>query len=729
MVAALGVLALLTPVGLALEERLGLSWLFWTRGPVDAPAEVAVVSLDRRSAEELGLPARLRDWPRGVYARLIDRLVALDAAVVVFDLILDQPRAPPDDAALAAAIAAAGRVILFDFLDRTEWPLGDGAVAVSGLARRVELRPPLPAFIDAAAGSGPFRLPKVPTQVSQFWAFGPSLDDRPSLPAVALQWHALELYPRWRELLQQAGMPGADTLPADRRAIEGATALRQLMVGLRAAFVADPRLGERVAAALKAASLPAADRRLLHALMTLYRGPDSHYLNFYGPPGTVPTTPLYRVLEGDPTSADTLAGRIVFVGQSDLNNPHDDDFPTVFSRSNGVELAGVEIAATALANLLEDRLVQPAAPATALTWLGLFGFAIGLIARRLPAVIAIPTALSLSAALYACAQLAFARGQLWLPIAIPLLVQLPLGMFAGLVLQYREAQRARVNLSRGMHFYLPDKVARGFAEGAPDPARLKERVFATCMVTDASRFTTLAEDMTPEELSAFLDAYFAILFGVVERHGGLVTDVVGDGTTSVWTAAQPERDCRARACLAALEIDQAVIAFNQRHHPRCLPTRIGLNAGYVVVGNVGGSGRFAYSVIGDCPNTAARLESLNKQIGTRIIAARTVVEGLDEVVSRPLGRFQLLGKGDALPVVELVARAADAAHLEATADFAAALQEFEQGHWADAARRFDTILAGRPLDGPASFYRKYCQQYLNGTSVPAAHGAIRLESK
>ena len=118
LVAALvGILVMLSPFGPGLEERFGLSWLFWTRGQVSAPADVAVVSLDRRSAEELGLPAKPRDWPRGKFARLIERLVELNASVVVFDLVLDRPREPADDAALAAAIATAKRVVLFEFLD------------------------------------------------------------------------------------------------------------------------------------------------------------------------------------------------------------------------------------------------------------------------------------------------------------------------------------------------------------------------------------------------------------------------------------------------------------------------------------------------------------------------------------------------------------------------------------------------------------------------------------
>ena len=76
-----------------------------------------------------------------------------------------------------------------------------------------------------------------------------------------------------------------------------------------------------------------------------------------------------------------------------------------------------------------------------------------------------------------------------------------------------------------------------------------------------------------------------------------------------------------------------------------------------MVGNVGGSGRFVYSVVGDCVNTASRLQTLNKKVGTRIIAAAAVVEGLEEIVSRPLGRFQLCGKDDALAAVEVVGNA------------------------------------------------------------------------
>jgi adenylate cyclase len=153
-----------------------------------------------------------------------------------------------------------------------------------------------------------------------------------------------------------------------------------------------------------------------------------------------------------------------------------------------------------------------------------------------------------------------------------------------------------------------------------------------------------------------------------------------------------------------------------------------LNAGEAIVGNVGGSRRFAYSVVGDCVNTAARLETLNKQVGTRIIAAREVIEGLDEIVSRPLGRFQLFGRGEAMQLSEVVGSIGDHQDGGLLPEFAAALAAFEEGRWSDAGRRFGTILASHPGDGPARVYQRYCQRYL-AVGPPPVAGFIQLEHK
>ena len=214
------------------------------------------------------------------------------------------------------------------------------------------------------------------------------------------------------------------------------------------------------------------------------------------------------------------------------------------------------------------------------------------------------------------------------------------------------------------------------------------------MVTDASRFTTLAEGMTPEALSAVLDQYFAILFGLVERHGGLVTDVVGDGTTSVWTAPRPDRASRLGACRAALDISRALDALNQAQPP---PHDADADRSECRLGH--GRQRRRQRALRLQrgrrlrEHRLSRRESLNKQLGTRIIAARALVEDLDEIVSRPLGHFQLCGKGEAMQLVELVGIAAEAERAGPLAEFAAALTAFEQGRWREAGADFARVLA------------------------------------
>ena len=732
MASVLGVLLAVTPLGVALEERFGLGWLFAMRGPRPPPATTVVVSLDRESAERLGLPEKISDWPRAVHARLIERLVAAGVAVIAFDVIFDRPRAQPSDQALAEAITAAGRVVLLQYLreDFRRLPGPDGVAA--GLLAGKQLRPPLPAFALGSAGMAPFPLPRETERVSQFFAFASALEGRPTLPAVALQLYALPVLGDWTRLLSRVGLPvGQGELAVAPERLATADALTAYMQALRRAFVEDLSLGVRLRAALAQARLEPRTHRLLTALIALYDGPDSRYLDFYGPPGQVRTLSLHQLLQVDDGSGGVpdLADKVVFVGQSELINANQDGFVTVFQGPKNARMGGVEIAATALADLLDGRLLEPAGLGLTLAWIGGFGVIIGLIAGLLPALLAVPLGLAFTGAGYFGAQTLFARADLWLPVTVPVLVQLPLGLFGGLLLQYRDAQRARANISRGLRYYLPARVAAGLADARVDPSALKEQLFAACMVSDAERFTSLAEGMAPDQLSVFLDRYFEILFRVVEHHGGLVTDVLGDGMTCVWTAPEPAAECRRRACLAALEIEHEVAAFNRRSAPLALPTRVGLNAGQVMVGNVGGSGRFAYSVVGDCVNTAARIEGLNKQLGTRILATDTVAGDLPELLLRPLGRFLLVGKTRPLRLLAVAGRRGEPYQARLFEAFAEALARFEAERFADAATRFESILAAHPADGPTLFYLDRCRRYQAGGPLPPDPGLIRLEHK
>jgi adenylate cyclase len=205
-----------------------------------------------------------------------------------------------------------------------------------------------------------------------------------------------------------------------------------------------------------------------------------------------------------------------------------------------------------------------------------------------------------------------------------------------------------------------------------------------------------------------------------------VTDIVGDGTTCVW---MPAPGANGDACAAALDIERAVAVFNRAHGPG-LPTRIGLHAGWVMVGNVGGGGRFAYSVVGDTVNTASRIEQLNKQLGTFILATEEAGLGLeDEVIVRPLGAFRLVGKNEPVRIGELICLADGHRDRDWLRRFAAALAAFRAGDWQPAHDAFQAFLERHPDDGPSRFYLDLAEAYLDGGNSPTDPEVIELQRK
>ena len=102
------------------------------------------------------------------------------------------------------------------------------------------------------------------------------------------------------------------------------------------------------------------------------------------------------------------------------------------------------------------------------------------------------------------------------------------------------------------------------------------------------------------------------------------------------------------------------IGFNRANRTSQLPTRIGLHTGQMMVGNIGAIDRYEYNPIGDIVNTASRIEGLNRHLGTRILASREVLYGLDEFLTRDLGEFVLAGKSKPVAVYELVCRKEEA---------------------------------------------------------------------
>jgi adenylate cyclase len=244
-------------------------------------------------------------------------------------------------------------------------------------------------------------------------------------------------------------------------------------------------------------------------------------------------------------------------------------------------------------------------------------------------------------------------------------------------------------------------------------------------------FSTIAEQMPPGELAAYMNDYFETLAAPLKKHGVHVTEFRADAIMCAWTAEQPSPDPRRKALLAALEAGDAIEDFRRRHELSKVRLRIGLEAGWVYVGHAGGGGRFVYSIVGDSANTASRVEGLNKHVGTQILATGEVVEGFDDLLMRYLGAFQFVGKTEAMPIYEIIAPREKATAEEITLcdRYAAAIQDYEAGDCPAAAQKLEQILTEFPDDGPTRFLLQRCHRVIAEPQGEGERGIIRMDAK
>ncbi len=205
--------------------------------------------------------------------------------------------------------------------------------------------------------------------------------------------------------------------------------------------------------------------------------------------------------------------------------------------------------------------------------------------------------------------------------------------------------------------YLPRDIA---AEILKDPNGLAlhgENRELFVVFTDLEGFTKLSHAIAPETVATLLNRYLEMLSNVVLEHGGTIDKFVGDAVVAFWGAPISRPDDGERAARAAWAMYQAGEVF-RKTVPDGVPaigkTRVGLHHGEAIVGNFGGEGRIQYTALGDSMNTAARLESANKQTKSNVLVSREAAElsGLDWY--RPLGRIVLRGRATPIDVMEPV---------------------------------------------------------------------------
>ena len=214
-------------------------------------------------------------------------------------------------------------------------------------------------------------------------------------------------------------------------------------------------------------------------------------------------------------------------------------------------------------------------------------------------------------------------------------------MVAGL----RESELVRETLGR----FVPVDVARALLTEGGELA--PEQSEATVLFCDLEGFTSLTETLGPDGIVELLNEYFEVMVEILERHRGVVTQFQGDAILATFNVPLPDPAHASNALRAAIEMQSAV--RRREFAGQRIGSRIGINTGRLVAGAVGAKGRLSYTVHGDAVNLAARLEALNKELGTRVLVSGATagqVEGFD---LRPMGEVGVRGQTGQVAVFAL----------------------------------------------------------------------------
>lgn len=655
------------------------------------PVAVRVVDIDEASLKAYGQ----WPWPRTRVAELVQSLHQAGAAAIAFDVLLAEPdRTSP--VAMAQLWQNPNVSALLQRLPDHDEVLGRtlvGRNVVLGTSLSNSGAPSAAVKIPADAPVAPYRIVSSGDSDPGRWLHG---FDTVVWPLPVLR--------------ANAGGLGALNFAADADGV-----VRRVPLLLR--------LGEQIVPTLSAEALRVAQGARNHLLRSNEAGVQDVRTGGI----TVPTNAqaeiwlhytedqpdryvsAAQVLSGK-VAADQLNGHIVLIGSSaaglmDLRfNPM------------GQMMPGVQAHALALEQILSGQyLERPAwAGGVEVLTLVLGSLIVGLVALGAPAKWATAVVVVVLAALFGGAWYAFVVEHLLLDVINPALpIVLSFGLASGMhhLVSEREQRWVREAFSR---YVSPNKVA--YLVEHPEQLQLGgQRQVCSFVFTDLAGFTSMMESGDPARAVALLNDYLDAMLAIVFKHEGTLDRIVGDAVAVLFSAPVQQPDHRQRALDCALEMDTFASAYSARLQAQGMPwghTRIGVHSGEVIVGNFGGKTLFDYRALGDPINTAARLESVNKHLGTRVCVSQAILDGCTGVPVRRVGQLVLKGKSQALLVYEPIATT-NAAACAAPADYDAAMHLLQPGeaHQPQQAREYFEALAERHPQDPlvALHLNRLCQ--------------------
>ena len=395
-------------------------------------------------------------------------------------------------------------------------------------------------------------------------------------------------------------------------------------------------------------------------------------------------------------------GKIVLIGAITVGtfdvkaSPLSDEYP------------GVEVQATAITGMLSGREVRTVgtASAAAAAFVAALIAAIGVVFPRRVSLKLLAAAVTAAIVIGVAIVMFHGRQIVWLPLASPL-VALLLATVGAFSWSYLVEGRQRRFVVKALGQYLSPHVAASI-DRDPDALKLGgTRREMTVMFTDIQGFTDLSEKLDEHKLTELLNYYLDEMSSLVLANDGTLDKYIGDAIMSFWNAPLQQSDHAILACRAALAMERREKEIQTRLAElggAGMLTRIGINTGPMIFGNMGSSQKFNYSVLGDAVNLASRLEGANKFYGSRIIIAQPTAAQLSgQFLTRRLDVLRVKGKSVPMAVYELMCEGPGGAQLQARAvEYEAAFCDYQQQKWDSARQRLEALALRFSDDRPVA---------------------------
>jgi len=371
-------------------------------------------------------------------------------------------------------------------------------------------------------------------------------------------------------------------------------------------------------------------------------------INYRGPARTFPVVPYYRILR-DEIDSTLFRDKIVLVGT--FAPILHDVFPTPFSANKPT--AGVEIQANFVETMVAGNPIRPLSPWGHWTLFVTLCLMTIWVSARFRPISALGAVVALLGVFVLAVVYLFSLQQLWIPV-VPSLFGIVF-LYGGInVDNYIREQKEQLRVRSTFGKYVSPDVME---EILKHPAGLDlggRRKHITVLFSDIRGFTSISEQIEPEQVITLLSDYLAQVTHIVFKNGGTIDKFIGDAVMAIFGAPKFHEDDALRAVNAGLDIVQLAESLSPKWSKLIgspLKIGVGINTGDAVVGSIGSEVRSDFTAIGDTVNLASRLEALTKEMGIpMLISEFTASEIRDTMALKPLRQVKVTGREASLLV-------------------------------------------------------------------------------